>query len=110
MPKDGRVNPLMTSLANRLLQENSGRNNGRLPALYSAPSRGNCSPLTTGRKTQRQISSKILRADPLLGALLMRELSGLWKFKLRRFRIIYELDRKAQIIRVLAIGHRREVY
>jgi mRNA-degrading endonuclease RelE of RelBE toxin-antitoxin system len=40
----------------------------------------------------------------------MRELSGLWKFKVRRFGIIYELDRKARIIRIFAIGHRREVY
>ena len=51
-----------------------------------------------------------LSADPFAGAPLMRELSGLWKFKVRRFRIIYELDRKACIIRVFAIGHRREVY
>jgi len=51
-----------------------------------------------------------LSADPLLGAPLMRELSGLWKFKVRRFRIIYELDRKARVIRIFAIGHRRDVY
>lgn len=51
-----------------------------------------------------------LSVDPSLGAPLMRELSGLWKFKVRRFRIIYELDRKARIIRIFAIGHRREVY
>ena len=38
------------------------------------------------------------------------ELSALWKFKVGRFRIIYELDRKARIIRIFAIGHRREVY
>jgi mRNA interferase RelE/StbE len=49
-------------------------------------------------------------ADPFSGAPLMRELSGLWKFKVRRFRIIYELDRKARIIRIFAIGHRRDVY
>lgn len=53
---------------------------------------------------------KSLSADPFSGAPLMRELSGLWKFKVRRFRIIYELDRKARIIRIFAIGHRREVY
>ncbi len=40
----------------------------------------------------------------------MRELSGLWKFKVRRFRIIYELERKARIIRIIAISRRREVY
>ncbi len=51
-----------------------------------------------------------LSADPFAGAPLMRELSRLWRFKVRRFRIIYELDRKARIIRIFAIGHRREVY
>ncbi|MGH7797219.1 MAG: type II toxin-antitoxin system RelE family toxin [Candidatus Binatia bacterium] len=40
----------------------------------------------------------------------MGELSGLWRFKVRRFRIIYELDRKARVSRIFAIGHRREVY
>jgi mRNA interferase RelE/StbE len=51
-----------------------------------------------------------LSADPVTGAALMRELSGLWKYKVRRFRIIYELDRKARVIRIYAIDHRREVY
>jgi mRNA interferase RelE/StbE len=53
---------------------------------------------------------KALSADPFSGARLMRELSGLWKFKVRRFCIIYELDRKARVIRIFAIGHRWEVY
>jgi len=51
-----------------------------------------------------------LSADPFTSAPLIRELSGLWKFKVRRFRIIYELDRKARVLRIFAIGHRREVY
>jgi len=51
-----------------------------------------------------------LSADPFSGTPLIRELSGLWKFKVRRFRVIYELDRKARVIRIFAIGHRREVY
>jgi mRNA interferase RelE/StbE len=53
---------------------------------------------------------RALSADPFCGAPLMRELTGLWRFKVRRFRIIYELDRKARIIRIFAIDHRREVY
>ena len=53
---------------------------------------------------------KSLSADPFAGVPLIRELSGLWRFKVRRFRIIYELDRKARVIRILAVGHRREVY
>jgi len=51
-----------------------------------------------------------LSADPLLGGPLMRELSGLRKFKVRRYRIVYELDRKERVIRIYAIGHRRDVY
>ena len=51
-----------------------------------------------------------LSADPFSGTPLMRELSGLWRFKVRRFRIVYELDRKTRVIRIFAIGHRREVY
>jgi mRNA interferase RelE/StbE len=51
-----------------------------------------------------------LSADPFSGAPLMRELSGLWRFKVRRFRIIYEPDRKSRVIRIFAVGHRREIY
>ena len=51
-----------------------------------------------------------LSADPFSGAPLIRELSGLWRFKVRRFRIIYKPDRKERVIRIFAIGHRREVY
>jgi len=51
-----------------------------------------------------------LSLDPFSGAPLMRELSGLWKYKVRRFRIIYVVDRKTRILQVHAIGHRREVY
>jgi mRNA-degrading endonuclease RelE of RelBE toxin-antitoxin system len=47
-----------------------------------------------------------LSADPFAGAPLIGELPGLWRIKVRRFRIIYELDRKARVIRIFAIGHR----
>ena len=51
-----------------------------------------------------------LSADPLIGVPLMRELSALRKFKVRRFRIVYQLNRKARMIKIFAVGHRREVY
>jgi mRNA interferase RelE/StbE len=41
---------------------------------------------------------------------LLRELVGLWKYKVRRFRIVYEIDRKKRMLKIFAIGHRREVY
>ena len=37
-------------------------------------------------------------------------LAGLRKYKVRRFRIVYEIDRGTRTIRIFAVGHRREVY
>ena len=51
-----------------------------------------------------------LSEDPFSGTPLIRELSGLWRIKVRRFRVVYAPDRKAQLIRIFAIAHRREVY
>ncbi|MGH7930177.1 MAG: type II toxin-antitoxin system RelE family toxin [Candidatus Binatia bacterium] len=51
-----------------------------------------------------------LSADPFAGTPLIGELAGLWRIKVRRFRIVYEFDRKARMIRIFAIGHRREIY
>jgi mRNA interferase RelE/StbE len=51
-----------------------------------------------------------LSQDPFSGTPLIRELSGLWRIKVRRFRVVYAPDRKARLIRIFAIAHRREVY
>lgn len=48
--------------------------------------------------------------DPRVGSLLVRELKGLWRFRVRRFRIVYSVDRRRRIVRVLAVAHRRSVY
>jgi len=53
---------------------------------------------------------RALAADPNLGEPLKDELAGLWKYRVRRFRIVYDVDHKARLLRVLAIGHRRSVY
>jgi mRNA interferase RelE/StbE len=48
--------------------------------------------------------------DPNCGERLQRELEGYWKYKVRRFRIVYGIDRPHRIIRIVAIGHRRTIY
>jgi mRNA-degrading endonuclease RelE of RelBE toxin-antitoxin system len=53
---------------------------------------------------------KLFTSDPFAGAPLVGELTGLWRIKVRRFRIVYDPDRKARVIRIFVIGHRREVY
>lgn len=53
---------------------------------------------------------RALSDDPALGEPLQRELEGLLKYRVKRYRVIYALDRRRRIIRVMAVGHRRAVY
>ncbi len=61
---------------------------------------------------KRSIKSAIraIAADPECGDPLQRELNGLRKYRVRRFRIVYAVDRKGKAIRLMAVGHRRYVY
>lgn len=53
---------------------------------------------------------RAIAADPACGEPLQRELSEYRKFKVRRFRIIYAVERGRQTIRVVAIGPRQTIY
>ena len=61
---------------------------------------------------KRPIKSALqaLGRDPVLGEPLQRELEGIWKYRVRRFRIVYAVDRGARVLRVFAVGHRRTIY
>ena len=53
---------------------------------------------------------RAIATDPECGMPLLRELDGLWKYRVRRFRIVYAIERKTRIIRLMAVGHCRHVY
>ena len=53
---------------------------------------------------------RALSLSPDAGEPLRRELEGLWKYRVRRFRIVYTIDRAHRIIRIVAVGHRRGIY
>ena len=61
---------------------------------------------------KRSVKSAVraIAADPECGEPLRRDLDGLWKYRVRRFRIVYFIDRKAHAVRLMAIGHRQRVY
>lgn len=40
----------------------------------------------------------------------MRELKGFSNYRVKRFRIVYSIDRSHKIIRIVAVGHRRSIY
>jgi mRNA interferase RelE/StbE len=51
-----------------------------------------------------------LSVEPHEGAPLVRELEGLWRYRVRRYRIVYTIDSRARVLRVVAVGHRRHIY
>ena len=53
---------------------------------------------------------KTLEADPLLGEPLERELTGLYKFTVKRHRIVYRIAKEKKQIQVIAVGPRKTVY
>jgi len=49
-------------------------------------------------------------ADPFIGEPLRRDLEGLWKYRVRRYRLVYTADRADRLVRIFAVGHRRGIY
>ena len=67
-------------------------------------------PLHPDLKRSIKAAVRNIAIDPECGEPLMRELHGLWKYRVRRFRIVYAIDRKARVIRLIAVGHRQSIY
>ena len=45
-----------------------------------------------------------LSENPNLGEPLLRELDGHWKYRVKRFRIVYTVHRREKVIRLVAVG------
>ena len=61
---------------------------------------------------KRSIKSalRLLSVKPQSGVPLVKELDGYWKYRVKRFRIVYSIDRRTKVLRVVAIGHRHGIY
>ena len=51
---------------------------------------------------------RLLSRDPGAGEPLRRELEGYWKYRVRRYRVVYQ--RVRGVVRVVGVGHRRTIY
>jgi mRNA interferase RelE/StbE len=51
-----------------------------------------------------------LRRNPYAGTDLQEELYGFKSFKLKRFRVLYNIKEEENIIQIFHIGHRKDVY
>jgi mRNA interferase RelE/StbE len=66
--------------------------------------------LHPGIKRPIKAALRAISQDPEIGEPLERELKGLRKYRVSRFRIAYAVDRTHRVIRVMAVGHRRRIY
>jgi len=49
-------------------------------------------------------------ANPSAGEPLQQELGGLWKFRVRRYRVVYRVAGPSRTVRIVAVGARRSIY
>ena len=63
-------------------------------------------------EVKRSVKAAIraLSNEPGAGEPLQRDLAGLWKYRVRRFRVVYAVDRRRRVLRIIAVAHRRLVY
>lgn len=61
---------------------------------------------------QKNILNKIrkLQNNPYLGKRLSGTLYGLWKLRLDKYRILYQIIKNKLIIVIMDIGHRKNIY
>ena len=55
-------------------------------------------------------ATRAIADDPACGIALLRELEGFMKYRVRRYHIVYRVDRATRTVAVLAVGHRRTIY
>lgn len=61
-------------------------------------------------KKSLKAALRAVAEDPDRGQPLLRELKDCRKYRVKRFRVVYSIDRPQRLIRILAVGHRRKIY
>lgn len=61
-------------------------------------------------KRQMKEGFRLLSADPYAGEPLKRELEGKRKFRMGRYRIVYEIEPAQKVILISAVGPRSKIY
>lgn len=51
-----------------------------------------------------------LSEDPFIGKPLTRELTEKYSYKISTYRIIYKINTKDKIVKILSAGHRSQIY
>ena len=57
------------------------------------------------KATIRALSNNLELGDPLI-----KELNGFWKYRVKRFWVVYAIGHRRKILQIIAVGHRRGIY
>ena len=79
-------------------------------AIFFPPAKEQLRSLAPETKRRIREGIRILMVDPRLGKPLRNQLAGCWRFRAQRYRIIYRIKQEQQLVEILFIGHRREIY
>ena len=61
-------------------------------------------------KKKIKVALQDLQKDPYTGGDLQEELYGFKSFKIKRFRILYDINEEDSFIQIYHVGHRSDVY
>jgi len=78
--------------------------------IYSETSLNQIKKLHPRLKSIVKAKIEHIRANPSMGKLLEKELSGYLSFRAKRYRIIYKVEEDTKTIEIHYIGHRRDIY
>jgi mRNA interferase RelE/StbE len=64
------------------------------------------------REIVKYLETRIATADDpkSFGHALVQDLSGLWRFRVRDYRIICKIEQDRFVVLVVAVGHRSKIY
>ncbi len=78
--------------------------------IYSDTSRKQIKKLHPDLKPIIKAKIEHISANPHIGKLLEKELSGYLSFRAKRYRIIYKVKQDKKTLEIHYIGHRRDIY
>lgn len=81
---------------------------GRLPAIPPKVAEA-IRHLSPSIKRSIKAAIRAIGVNPSAGEPLHEELEGLWKFRVRRYRVIYRVHGRSNV-RIFAVGERRSIY
>jgi mRNA interferase RelE/StbE len=78
--------------------------------FYSETSRKQIKSLHPQIKPTVKSQIKALKDNPYVGKVLEKELSGYYSLRMKKFRVIYEIDHQKHIVQIHYVGHRKDIY